>query len=76
MHELILKYQQLTPFAQMEVLDFLNFLLLKAEKRKETNANTYKESILKVSVWTAADIAEMEENTQLFNTWKIEKSTA
>lgn len=73
MSELIIKYQQLNAFAQMEVLDFLNFLLLKQEKRKQFDAKTYKESILSVSVWSEADIAEIDQNNQLLNQWKIEE---
>ncbi len=71
MSELLMKYQQLNTFSQMELLDFLNFLLLKQAKKKEFDVVAYKKNILNVSVWAEADITEMEQNTALFNQWTI-----
>lgn len=61
MSELLVKYQQLNAFAQMEVLDFLDFLLLKQGKKKAFDAKNYKKNILRVSIWSEADIAAMEQ---------------
>lgn len=73
MSELLVKYQQLNAFAQMEVLDFLDFLLLKQGKKKAFDAKNYKKNILRVSVWSEADIAAMEQNTNDFNQWEIKE---
>ena len=62
MSELELKYNLLDPDAKKEVLDFIDFLLTKDRKSKNSSKTAYKRKILKVSVWNDSDINEIIQN--------------
>ncbi|MCU0341327.1 MAG: hypothetical protein MUE30_15720, partial [Spirosomaceae bacterium] len=49
MSELILKYNSLDDFGKQELMDFLDFLVLKKKPLATLTKNGYKEKILQVS---------------------------
>ncbi len=57
--------------SQKEVHDFLDFLLSKQMRKKNTSKSSYKKRILSVSTWSEEDVDEVEKNSKLFNNWKI-----
>lgn len=69
MSDIIVKYNQLNKFARKEVNDFMDFLLSKQKTTKNTFLTTYKSKILKISVWTDADLKIFDENQKTFNQW-------
>lgn len=75
MTDFIYKFQLLNPDAKKELLDFLDFLLIKNAKikSKQKKISSYKKNILSVSVWSDNDINEMESDIKNFGTWQIEK---
>jgi hypothetical protein len=68
-----LKYYLLSPSARKEVLDFMDFLLVKEIKSKRPAKSAYKKRILKVSVWDELDIDFMMQNQQKLNQWKAQE---
>ena len=71
MSDLVVKYSLLSKTAQMEVNDFLDFLLSK-QKSQKTNMD-YKIKINAVSTWSDSDLAVFKNNQSLFNQWRIEE---
>lgn len=71
MNEIVVKYNKLDKSARQELNDFMDFLLSKQIKEKPKLLTTYKNRILKVSVWSASDLKIFDENQKLFNNWKI-----
>jgi len=68
MSELLAKFHQLDAFRQQELLDFLDFLLLKSKKKQDSS--DYKKKLLEVSVWNETDLAIFEENKKRFDEWQ------
>ena len=73
MHEILEKYNALSPERQREVNDFLDFMLSKSKDKKLIDMKSWKEKIKGVSVWSAEDVKVFEENRKLFNQWTTEK---
>jgi len=73
MTDLTLKFNLLEPDAKRQILDFMEFLLSKRMKSEEPVKTDYKKKILKVSVWSNADIDLMIQNQQNFNQWKAQE---
>ena len=73
MNDLTLKFNLLEPDARKQVLDFMEFLLSKAMKPEDPVKTDYKKKILKVSVWSDAEIDLMIKNQQQFNQWKAQE---
>lgn len=67
MEELILKYNLLDTFGQQELMDFLEFLVQKKQKKSSVKASTYKQQLLQVSTWTEEDLAEIQAKSSKFN---------
>jgi len=70
MSELTHKYNLLDAAARRELNDFLDFLLSKARRHDNGGQKSYKQNILKVSVWSEEDIKVLHEHTRLFDQWK------
>ena len=70
MTDLVLKFNLLDKDSRREILDFLDFLLTKNPKTPKKKISDYKKKILKVSVWTDADIDFIVENQKKINQWK------
>ena len=68
--ELELKYHLLDNLEKREVMDFIDFLLQKHNRKTEKNKTDYQKQILSVSVWNNEDLKPFEENNQLFQQWK------
>ena len=68
--ELELKYHLLDNLEKREVMDFIDFLLQKHNRKTENNKKDYQKQILSVSVWNNEDLKPFEENNQLFQQWK------
>jgi len=76
MAELLLKYELWDPAGKKQLLEYLNFLLsAKTEKKKmpKFDLKAYRESLLKVSVWSDEDIALIEEARQNLNNWQVKE---
>lgn len=73
MHELLTKYNALSPQGKQEVNDFLDFMLSKYQDKKPFDIKAWKEKIKEVSVWTEEDVKVFEENSKIFNQWKTEE---
>ena len=73
MNELTQKYNLLDASARKELNDFLDFLLSKASRHDNGGQKSYKQNILKVSVWTEEDTKAFHENARLFEQWKPEE---
>lgn len=71
MNDISIKYGMLNKESQKEVHDFLDFLLSKQMRKKNTSKSSYKKRILSVSTWSEEDVDEVEKNSKLFNNWKI-----
>jgi hypothetical protein len=71
MNEIVVKYNKLDKSARQELNDFMDFLLSKQIKENPGLLTTYKNRILKVSVWSASDLKIFDENQKLLNNWKI-----
>ncbi|AYQ32665.1 hypothetical protein [Runella sp. SP2] len=67
MEELILKYKLLDTFGQQELMDFLEFLVQKKQKKMSVDASTYKQQLLQVSTWSEDDLAELQAYPNKFN---------
>ena len=70
MTDLVLKFNLLDKDSRKEILDFLDFLLIKKVKDTGRKTSDYKKKILKVSVWSEADINFIVENQKKFDQWK------
>lgn len=68
MTEILLKYELLDPLGKQQLLEYLN-LLLSTKTTKSAgpkfDVKTYRENLLKVSVWSDEDISLIEEARQL-----------
>jgi hypothetical protein len=73
MHELLTKYNTLSPQGKQEVNDFLDFMLSKYQDKKPFDIKAWKEKIKEVSVWSEEDVKVFEENSKIFNQWKTEE---
>ncbi|MDX2188277.1 MAG: hypothetical protein SFY32_00310 [Bacteroidota bacterium] len=72
MTELSIKYNSLDSNKQKEVIDFIDFLLVKEEKNKVKKSNLYKEKILSVSTWNEKDIQIILDNQKKVFEWKTQ----
>lgn len=70
MTDLVLKFNLLDKDSRKEILDFLDFLLTKRTKAPKKKKSDYKNKILRVSVWSDADIKVINDNQKKFNQWK------
>lgn len=69
--EITAKLHDLSPDARLEVIHFVEFLISKKKTKKRTEK--IRENLLKVSIWSEADIKEIENVSKEFNKWAIEK---
>lgn len=75
MKDLVLKFNLLDAFHQQEVMDFLDFLLLKKRNKEREAINNfdwdnYKKELLNMPVWTAEELEIFSENRKHINEWK------
>lgn len=76
MAELLLKFERLDPLGKQQLLEFLNLLLTTRATKKggpKFDVKTYRENLLKVSVWSNEDVATIEEARQHFNNWQVKE---
>jgi hypothetical protein len=73
MGELLSKFELLDSESKQQLLDYLDFLVSKKKKKAKFDVEAYRESLLKVSVWSDEDIAPIEEARQLINQWKVKE---
>ncbi|MBV6443564.1 MAG: hypothetical protein DYG98_22685 [Haliscomenobacteraceae bacterium CHB4] len=71
MGELISKFELLDPAGKQQLLDYLEFLLSKKEKKFDYEE--YRKKILEVSVWSEEDVAVFDEIRQGFKNWKVKE---
>lgn len=71
MGDLLSKFELLDKEGKEQLLDYLDFLLSKKKKKGKFDVKAYRESLLKVGVWSDEDIAPIEEARQLVNNWKV-----
>ena len=71
MSDIIVKYNRLNKTARQEINDFMDFLLSKQKIEKPNFLTTYKNKILKISVWSDSDLKIFDENQKLYNQWRI-----
>lgn len=71
MSEFMVKFQALDEQGQQEVADFVDFLLEKKGRRRMHDAETYRQKLLKISVWSDEDIKPIEEARQHFNNLNV-----
>lgn len=72
MNDLVLKYNLLDPISKKELIDFLDFLLFRRKKTSKSGLADYKKRILKVSIWSEADLNVFTLNNKLFKQWNAE----
>lgn len=65
MSELILKYEQLDSTRREELMDFLDFLLLRQKSKKSPNKDSYLTDIMQVSTWNKSDLEAWERELKL-----------
>ncbi|MDX1906276.1 MAG: hypothetical protein SF053_04520 [Bacteroidia bacterium] len=65
---------QLPPHIRQQVADFIAFLLVKypAPEVPAVTGSSYRERLMKVSVWEEADIKPIEEASVYFHQWNPE----
>ncbi len=73
MSELEIKYNLLDTVLQKQVLEFIDFLVSATNTAKTDNLTSYKNKILKTSVWSKKDINQLNDNLKELNQWKIEE---
>ncbi len=73
MSELEIKYNLLDTVLQKQVLEFIDFLVSATNTAKTDNLTSYKNKILKTSVWSKKDINQLNDNLKQLNQWKIEE---
>ncbi len=76
MTEILLKYELLDPLGKQQLLEYLNLLLSTKTTKSggpKFDVKTYRENLLKVSVWSDEDISLIEEARQHFNNWKVKE---
>jgi len=69
MGDLLLKYQLLNDAEKKQVVDFLDFVLAKKE-RKLIDMSDYKENILQVSIWSEEDAEAIVDAQRKLNQWQ------
>ncbi len=69
MGDLLLKYQLLNDEEKKQVVDFLDFVLAKKE-RKLIDMSDYKENILQVSIWSEEDAEAIVDAQKKLNQWQ------
>jgi len=70
MSEFLLKYDLLDEQAKQEVADFVDFLLERRGRRKQTDPAAYRQKLANISVWPDEDIQAIDEARGYFNQWK------
>lgn len=70
MGDLLLKYQLLNDGEKKQVVDFLDFVLAKKE-RKLIDMSDYKENILQVSIWSEEDAEAIVDAQKKLNQWQL-----
>lgn len=73
MSELQFKYNLLDTASQIQVKDFIDFLIQKKNNTSVPEKVSYKKKILQVSVWSSEDINFLNEYSQKMNQWKVEE---
>lgn len=73
MSELEIKYNLLDSVLQRQVLEFIDFLVSSKNIAKQQNLSSYKKKIVKTSIWSKQDVANLNENMKQINQWKIEE---
>ena len=75
MGDLLEKFDMLDASGQQQLLDYLDFLLAKRRKKKKMrfDLKTYRENLLKVSVWSEKDLVIFDEIRAHANQWKIKE---
>ena len=64
------KLGQLDPFQQQSVADFIDSLL----KKRTPTGKRDKQALLALSIWTDADIAQIQEAQDRINAWNVPAS--
>lgn len=76
MGDLLSKYELLDAEGKKQLLDYLDYLLSKKQKKKAAKKfdyQAYRKKILTTSTWTEEDIAPIKEARQLINQWEIQE---
>ena len=73
MSDIGIKYNRLNKTSRQEVNDFMDFLLSKQKINNPISLSTYKNKILKVSIWTDSDLKIFDKNQELFNQWRVKE---
>ena len=69
MDNLTLKYNLLDNFSKQEVLDFVEFLLSKKNKKSTLTTSNYQKDLLSISNWDEETLKQLEQNNH-FNSWQ------
>lgn len=69
------KFELLDAEGQKQLLDFLDFLLLKQKEKHSLDFNyeTYRNQILSIGNWTDQDIEQIEKTRAGFNQWQLQE---
>jgi hypothetical protein len=72
---IVKKIELLDLEGQKQLLDFLDFLLLKQKEKhhQEFDYNAYRQRILGIGNWSDEDITEIEQARKHFNTWQLQE---
>ena len=70
MEKWILQYQSLTPEAQQEVNNFVEFIASKTKNPRRSSLKSWKRKLLSVSVWSSKDIQVFNDNRKHLKSWK------
>ncbi len=71
MGDLLEKFEMLDTKGRQQLLDYLDFLLIKEQKLKAFDYKAYRKSILTIGTWSKEDIASIETARQLLNKRKL-----
>lgn len=69
------KFELLDAEGQKQLLDFLDFLLLKQKEKHslEFNYQVYRDQILSIGNWTDQDVELIEKASTHFNQWQVQE---
>jgi hypothetical protein len=69
------KFELLDTEGQRQLLDFLDFLLLKQKEKHslEFNYQVYRDQILSIGNWTDQDVDLIEKASTHFNQWQVQE---
>ena len=75
MGEILSKFELLDTQGKQQLLDYLDFLLSKKDKKKSEKFNyqAYRERILVLSIWSDEDLTAVQEVRQNLNNLKVQE---